>query len=71
MPYQGLTKQANEMYFISVGYWFCHVVIITRKGIGLGGFYTEKEGEKSPGQASVSDVHGVRHPCRSDWCEGK
>lgn len=41
-PYQDLMKQVNEMYFISVGYWFCHVVIIIRKGIGLGGFYTEK-----------------------------
>lgn len=51
MPYQGLTKQENEMYFISVGYWFCHVVIIIKKRIGLGGFYTEKAGEKSPGRA--------------------
>lgn len=63
-------KQANERYFVFAGYWFCHVVII-RKGIGLGGFYTEKKGGKSPGQAGMSDAHGVRHPCRSDWCEGK
>lgn len=71
MPYQGLMKQVNEMYFTSVGYWFCHVVIIIKNWIGLGGFYTEKAGEKSPGQAGMSDAHGVRHPCRSDWCEGK
>lgn len=43
-------KQGNEMYFISVGYWFCHVVIIIRKGIGLGGFILRRRERRVQGR---------------------